>query len=515
MPNKKMILRGLSVVLREIFLALAAVFLLAGIYKQVMFPKSQLAEMIFYWNFGLGSIIDRAALVYMAKVGLVCLAIWFVIRIPIMNLWKNRVRIRVTTSPGTAKEKTRLLNPSKWGAGFKFGYALVWFLGTSIYASSAFMVPQYLMTTDLSRIYEDQWVNPSSVKIVPPEKPRNLIFIYLESMENTLLSKKNGGQLEDSLVPELEQLALDPANVSFSNRADTLGGALPVAGTGWSLAGMVATAGGIPLKPSIGNDGGALDEFLPGAYMLGDVLANQGYEQSLVLGTDPAFGGLDKLMTRHGKFNMLVPQTLKAAGRLPQDYYKWWGFEDRKMFSFAREEATRLAGTGKPFHLQLFSEDTHHPHGYNDPECTQNPDDLYSSSYQCTSTQIVDFVRWAQAQPFAANTTIVLVGDHNGHLTNFYEKKITDKNYKRTTYNVILNSAKRPEHMRSRNFTSMDFYPTILSAMGYQIPGNRLALGVDLFSKDRTLAERIGIQKLDDELNKRSSFYDVSLLKQK
>ena len=36
-----------------------------------------------------------------------------------------------------------------------------------------------------------------------PDKKRNLIYIFLESMENTYSSKENGGNYKEDLIPEL------------------------------------------------------------------------------------------------------------------------------------------------------------------------------------------------------------------------------------------------------------------------------------------------------------------------
>ncbi len=49
--------------------------------------------------------------------------------------------------------------------------------------------------------------------------------------------------------------------------------------------------------------------------------------------------------------------------------------------------------------------------------------------------------------------------------------------------------------------------PTTLSSMGFTIPGDKLGLGTDMFSDTPTLAEEIGLNKLDRELNKHSNWY--------
>ncbi len=57
----------------------------------------------------------------------------------------------------------------------------------------------------------------------------------------------------------------------------------------------------------------------------------------------------------------------------------------------------------------------------------------------------------------------------------------------------------------------MDIYPTALSALGFTIEGDALGLGVDLFSGKPTLAEDMGYQAMNAELEKRSNYYISNL----
>ena len=82
--------------------------------------------------------------------------------------------------------------------------------------------------------------------------------------------------------------------------------------------------------------------------------------------------------------------------------------------------------------------------------------------------------------------------------------------YDRTVYNCFLNLAcPLPDAGRRQNreFSTLDYYPTILAAMGFDIEGNRLGLGVNLFSNEDTLSERMGFKNLDYEIAKYSPYY--------
>ena len=66
----------------------------------------------------------------------------------------------------------------------------------------------------------------------------------------------------------------------------------------------------------------------------------------------------------------------------------------------------------------------------------------------------------------------------------------------------------------NRSAVMMDLYPTVLSAMGFTIEGDRLALGTDLLSGRKTLAEEIGYEALNEEVQKYSAFFTEHFAKQ-
>lgn len=65
-----------------------------------------------------------------------------------------------------------------------------------------------------SKIFDKEYVHPADTSLAFPENKRNLIYIYLESMENTFFDISNGGAYAANVVPELYSLAKN--NVNFS-----------------------------------------------------------------------------------------------------------------------------------------------------------------------------------------------------------------------------------------------------------------------------------------------------------
>src|SRR5699024_2033955 len=79
-----------------------------------------------------------------------------------------------------------------------------------------------------TKIYDDYYVDPEIVELKFPEKKRNLIYIFLESMEGSYSSVNNGGIREENLIPNLTNLGLFEG-INFSN-GENLGGMMQIPG---------------------------------------------------------------------------------------------------------------------------------------------------------------------------------------------------------------------------------------------------------------------------------------------
>ncbi len=499
-------------------LAISAFIYTATVFKRNEFGDSQINEILFYFfnGFAGGNATDIANMIYD---NLILFSIVFLLfMLPVVDFYRNRIFINFNLSI-FGKNKTISFNPSKIPWWIKFTYAGIVFVATVWFLLVSFQVPAYLNSLrESSKLFEEHYVDPSEVSLEFPKDPNNLIFIYLESMENTLASVEAGGQMSQSLIPELEEIALDKNNVSFSHSRDGLGGARPVVGTTWTVASMTAHSLGVPIKPNFtgmdGNEYGKFNRFFPGTYGIGEVLRDNGYNQSFVMGSQQSFGGRDKLLSQHGDYNVIDHEKVQQDGRIPKGYKVWWGYEDKKMLSFAKEEALRLASDDKPFNLSLLTVDTHFTDGYLDPSCPTPYQRQYDNVFACSSSQVSEFVDWVQEQPFSEDTTIILVGDHLGMQQKYYDEIISVPTYKRTTYNAFINAQSSPKNTTARLFAAFDMYPTTLAALGVKIPGERLGLGTNLFAADKqTLLEKYGsVEALNHELTKQSRLYEQKIL---
>lgn len=362
--------------------------------------------------------------------------------------------------------------------------------------------------TTESVFIEDHYVDPNHTKLTFPEQKRNLIYIFLESMETTFGETEAGGPIYDNFIPELTMLAQE--NVNFSND-DGVGGALSFSGTTWTAAAMVTQTSGINVQvPLEAEYFGGKNGYMPGVVSIGEVLEDAGYNQTLLVGSDAEFGGRESYFLEHGNYNIVDTKTLKERGWLPEDYRVWWGFEDAKLFAAAKLELTALASQGEPFNFTMLTCDTHFPDGYRCKECQNEYPERYPTVMRCSSRMLYEFIEWIQEQPFYENTTIVLCGDHLTMDPDFMQD--VDENYLRTVYNCIINPAVEPVREKNREFGTFDMFPTTLAAMGVEIQGDRLGLGTNLFSDKQTLCEMYGFEALDWELQKRSEFYNDRFL---
>ena len=359
-----------------------------------------------------------------------------------------------------------------------------------------------------SDFIEDNYTDPQEIELTFPTKKKNLIHIYVESLEVSYASKENGGASEIDLLPNLTKLAKD--NLYFSP-GSSLGGSYQVPGTNWTSAALVSQSSGLPvLLPLTSKFYTQGDKFMPGATTLGDILAAKDYNQLVMFGSDAKFGARNLYYETHGNYKIFDLNTAKQEGLIPQDYSEWWGFEDSKLFTFAKDKLTDLSRDSQPFELDLMTANTHSPDGLAEDSCTLDIEDDYSRAVACSDQQIGDFISWLKTQDYYDDTLIIITGDHLSMETAWFSDVSSD--YSRQVYNVFINSAKTTLDT-TREFTSFDIFPTTLSALGVTIPGDKLGLGTDLFSDTKTLAETYGVSKLTTELNKRSKYYEKNILK--
>lgn len=396
-----------------------------------------------------------------------------------------------------------------WFAGWRkrlaaVGASVVLAVASTCYAFTVLPLADLSTMNSSSEFLAENYVNPRD-SVSFPEKKRNLLHIYMESVENSYYDRAHGGYDDRNYMPDL--LKLNEQGVYFSN-TDTMGGPHQTFGSVHSVAAMINMEAGVPMKTSIAG-GTAEAMYYPKFPTLGELLHEQGYNTELMMGADSSWGGLGDYYREHGDFLVFDHPYAIENGYLEPGYKEWWGYEDDKIYEFAKQELTRLAAEDNPFYFILENADTHFPDGYKSANMKEEPfDTQYGNVIFYSQREVAKFVRWVQEQPWGPDTTIVIVGDHRSMDKHFFEG--WDRDYERTIVNMILNPAipePSRERMHNRSYAPFDLFPTTLAALGAELKDERAGLGTNLFSEKQTLIEQHGLETVDSALAKRSEFY--------
>ncbi|MBR2092220.1 MAG: LTA synthase family protein [Fibrobacter sp.] len=357
-----------------------------------------------------------------------------------------------------------------------------------------------------SNFFVRNYINPDSVKITAPEQKRNLILIYIESLETTFADKEHGGNQDSNLIPEITKLALQ--NLSFGRNGKHIGGGLDTHGSASTFSAMISRSLGIP--DIINYKKAPILHYYKSLYK---ILNENGYKQIFFQGNPGLYKEFHNFVIDHKVDEVYGPDDL--AQRLNLDYnnfIKKQGFktvQDKDAFKFAGQILDTIS---EPFSLTFFTIDTHSPHGLYDPDCVKasdesNKDELLKASARCVSRELNKFLISLKNRPFYENTSVIVFGDHL-----FMGNRLVEGFANRKWINIFIN-APTPISDEKRIFSDVDMLPTILSSLSFDIDGDRLGFGTDLFSNRKTLVEEIGLDSLNKKFDK--MVYESDLLKKK
>ncbi len=409
---------------------------------------------------------------------------------------------------------------SGWLKGIGTVLCCLSFAASLLFAVHALGIPRYIeLTRGETSFYEEYYHTPDPALIRADGETKNLIYIYLESMESTYASVEDGGKQTENYIPRLTALA--NGNISFTDKEDgRLGGFVTLPGTDWTVAALLATSAGIPFSFPLGENGNNAmskqEHFASGLTTIGDILEEKGYRQMFLCGSDASFGGRDKYYVQHGNYEIYDLDTARAEGVVAEDYHNgFWGIEDYILFDIAKTELTELAAGDQPFNFTMLTVDGHHNGGFTCQYCGNDYEDLSERYRQtanvmtCQDRLVDEFIAWCSEQDWYEDTVIVITGDH----PRMDPRLVHNIPYReRTVYNCFINAAAEPNNgvyavTKRRVWTPFDMFPTTLAAMGFDVIGGRLGLGTDMFSGLPTLAEEIGLDVLEAEIQKQSDYY--------
>ena len=469
--------RVVGIVLVYIALWVGITLLLAGIGIRLMWVDISVDQMMLNIvtinaDGGGGLVVWIAVLGFGLLPILITLGIWF--------LRFRRRRRRERTAGATQPRR-----PSVWRRSLSGVLVALVVVGGATAFVSTVRVGQYVKSANSEYDITDYYRAPEVTNAAAKDEHKNLVLIYIESGEATLSDTTLFEK--DPFKPLEKSAALDDGWKSIENFQQYEGG-------GWTMAGIVSTQCGIPLKSNgtltgqVGmNKVDGVETYLGSQVCLGNVLKGQGYDNVFMGGAKGAFAGKGTYLHDHGYDIEYDLETWRNKGEPADQYRSDWGLSDKRLMANARDEVDRLHAkaqkTGQPFNLSMLTLDTHEPvHIYD--YCDVDTEEALTSVFECSVQQVADFVDYMDKQGYLEDTSVVIMGDHLKHMgvTDKFHEEL-DENPNRSIFNRIWVAGQDREQLQVREGADqLNLFPTILDAAGVQLKDRQAGLGVSVFS---------------------------------
>jgi len=337
-------------------------------------------------------------------------------------------------------------------------------------------------------------------KVVTPQIAENLlppdiVYIYLEGLDRRFL--------DPDIAPETAKVLrkLEAQGLSFTDVRQ-------VAGTGWSIAGMVASQCGVPLLPR-----GYLkrevtesvaDRFLPGVACLGDLLGGQGYRQTFVMGAEAQFAGTVAFYLTH-RYQKAIAQKDMMAIFPPEELAKAsvvWFSDDQMVYDVARMEFADALADNRPFLLTIATIGPHGVPNYLSRQCSSDGQAVHTKDVieagRCltgmTEQLVADMQESHHRSGRPNELRFILQSDHLNH----GHQALPDDPELALNLLILIGGSERGV-TNARTGTMLDVFPTVLDWLGFPVAGGKAGLGVSLLSPDAgdTLIETWDMPVLD------------------
>ncbi len=391
-----------------------------------------------------------------------------------------------------------------------FALTVLWFQAL-VQPQRGFMVAMLailLVVSPLSRFafsYLTASVSPDIVtqrlaqpQIIQPAIVPDIVVIYLEGTERSFARTDVFGDVFER-ISRLEADSISMTNVK------------QIAGTGWSIAGVSATLCGLPLVPNglrYRNNFSAQTDFFSDRLCLSDVLAQQGYKPSFLVGADESFGGQKNFLESHS-FDTIIGkralQNMHSKADLGQATVAGV-IDDQMLMKTAQSEYLRQRKDGGP--VAMFVE-TYGPHGITSVlsrECVAGDKAELTSdvlaAVDCTALAVERFIDFLGQNRDGRPTAVVLLSDHlNHHPMMRQSLRDEERSNLVILHGLGFDPAPFPRAVRvDRPSSMLDVYPTLLAWLGLAEPDVRAGLGVSVLAEAPTLVEELGREALDRQL---------------
>lgn len=314
--------------------------------------------------------------------------------------------------------------------------------------------------------FADAYVAPEAARLTA-RAPRNLVLVYVESLEDTYGDARLWGR-------DLLQPLRGIGGTSFASYR-------PAPGATWTIAGMVATQCGVPLRvvSSLDFKAGSADgpAFLPGATCLSDILHGFGYRNVFLGGAPLSFAGKGRFLRDH-HYDEAHGRDEWEKGGLPKEAFNFWGLYDEALYAQGKAKLAQLHRSGQPFNLTLLTLDTHNPDGFLSPGCRRRGVASFDRLVECASDQLADFLRFIEQGGYLEDTNVVVIGDHLA-VYNAVDATLRQASERRI-YNRFIARELPPKN--TDDILPFDLFPSIVEFIGIDVEGDRLGLGYSAFN---------------------------------
>ncbi len=287
---------------------------------------------------------------------------------------------------------------------------------------------------------------------------KNLVFILLESLENTYLDE----ELFPGLLPNLKKIRETEAynfdEIYPAKNAEFTFGAMYSMFFGSILCNSQLTGFG-----NLGNDG--MNVSVGNRLSSFPLILNKaGYYQVFMRGPPIEFGGTNVLLENEG-FDECFSADAQGENLRGWDTDKWGCFDD-ELFDLAFRKYLELSKLKRPFNLTLLTVNGHNPRGFcppGAPPYMRNGSEVkILSANAATDRALAEFIRKMKNTPEWKNTVVVLATDHPAmHCT---VSDVLMLNPERKLIVSVLNSD-LGHGSSSRSGRTYDLAPTILDLL--------------------------------------------------
>ncbi|MBU3668940.1 MAG: hypothetical protein FGM57_03155 [Candidatus Taylorbacteria bacterium] len=251
---------------------------------------------------------------------------------------------------------------------------------------------------EVKQIAEIHKMNDSWIK--PVGAPKNLVYLYVESLERTYSNKKYFPNLTKNL-DELERYG-----ISFSD--------IGQGESDWfTLGGMIASQCGFSTAQNVYKVG--QKNIIHNIKCLPELLKDHGYTLAYMSGTRLGFAGTGDYYKDKGFDSVEGFEELKDKAVIHNEVSEWGLYDDETLELFFRKFKD-LAEHKRPFALFGSTMDTHGPSGYVSPSCKSSPyphiQDKILHAVSCSDILVSELVRKIINSEYANDTVVVIASDH-------------------------------------------------------------------------------------------------------